>query len=76
MDFETSEIPQRWVFDLDLGFNTQDDGGLEEAYFTLAAGAYQRLIGILGLGGVFEVFKDFSLDVEKKIEAMIPTAFV
>ncbi|GAB2500537.1 acyloxyacyl hydrolase [Algoriphagus taiwanensis] len=76
-DFEKSEIPKSWEFYLDLGFNTQDAGaGSRQPNFTLAGGVFRRLVGILGMGGGLEIAKDFSIDVEKRIEATIPAAFV
>ncbi len=76
-DYEKLPITQDWEFYLDLGFNSRDaENGGRRPNLTFAAGTYRKLAGILAFGGGLEVSKDFSIDVEKRIEATIPAAFV
>ncbi|MBC6366080.1 lipid A 3-O-deacylase [Algoriphagus sp. AK58] len=77
-EFEKHQLPTRWFFYSDLGINSRKTtDGTRKPNFTLAAGAYRKLSGIIGIGGGIELAKDFSLPVEEsRMEALIPAVFL
>jgi hypothetical protein len=76
--YEKKLIPNKWNFYVDLGFNSREsDSGTRHPNFSIAAGTYRRLTGIIGFGGGLEIAKDFSLPVqESRAEALLPGIFL